>query len=349
MDYIMMQDGLQVQVTGDGEIETLEDDRFPWVERKVKTLKLATLYGKAQYTKYAERARTCATWLKYGINGDGSKQLAAANFCQLRLCPLCTARRARKAAYKLSRVLDHVESQHGVKYLFLTLTVKNVHGDQLGAALEHLTKSWERFMGQRQIERSVRGWFRAIEITRSGRNYHPHIHAILAVEPDYFSRESRKIGKYLNQTDLIDRWQKALRVDYRPSVRIQVTKGKKGDTVAAGGRAATVEAAKYAVKDDDYIDPKLPEKLAVEILQDYTEALHRRRLTAFGGWLREAARALDAENVEEETDLVHTDDEAVREDLAEMIEEYNWHFGVGDYILARRAVNPLKLIETNVR
>lgn len=337
----MISEGLQVQVSGDGEIETLKDDRFPWAERKVKTLKLAELYQKADYPDYAERSRTCATWLQYAVSADGSKQLSAVNFCHLRLCPLCTARRARKAAYKLSRVLDYAEGQHGAKYLFLTLTMKNVPGGELGAALEQLTKGWYRFMDQRQLARSVRGWFRAIEITRSGRSYHPHIHAILAVEPDYFSRESRRTGKYLNQSDLIDRWQRAMRVEYKPSVRIQVTKGKKGDAAAAGGRAAAVEAAKYAVKDEDYIDPKLPEKQAVEVLRDYTRALYRRRLTAFGGWLREAARALDAENVEEDGDLVHTDDETVREDVAELIEEYNWHFGVGDYILAKRTVNPL--------
>lgn len=323
--------------------EVLEDERFAWRDRKVKTVRLAELYDQAGYPEYAERARTCCTWLQYGISTDGSKQLSAANFCQLRLCPMCTARRARRAAYKLSRVLDVVEAAHGAKFLFLTLTIKNVVGDQLGPALEQLTQGWIRLMEQRQIERSVKGWFRAIEITRNGRQYHPHLHAILAVEPDYFSRESRKSGKYLNQTDLVERWQRALRVDYRPSVRIQVTKAKpgQGDGPAAAGRAAALEAAKYAVKDEDYIDPKLPDKLAVEVLRDYTAALHRRRLTAFGGWFKVAAAQLDAADLED-GDLVHTE-ETVREDVAELIETYNWHFGAGDYILARREANPLKV------
>lgn len=130
-----------------------------------------------------------------------------------------------------------------------------------------------------------------------------------------------------------------MRVDYRPSVRIQATKAK-GE--AAAGRAAALEASKYAVKDEEYIDPKLPEQLAVEILTDYTHALHRRRLTAFGGWMKEAARRLDAENLDD-GDLVHVDEDSIREDVAEMIETYNWHFGVGDYILARREFNPLRV------
>lgn len=343
MDYITyLKRGQVVKLPA---AEVLEDERFQWRDKKVKTVRLAELYGKAGYPEYAERARTCATWLQYVETPGVGKKLVAVNFCQLRICPMCIARRARKSAWKLSQVLNMVEAEHGAKYLFLTLTMKNVPGDQLGDALGQLTKAWERFQGQRQIERSVKGWFRAIEITRSGRNYHPHLHAILAVEPDYFSRESRKSGKYLNQSDLIDRWQKALRVDYRPSVRIQTTKGKAGAGEAvqsAGGRAA-IEAAKYAVKDEDYIDPKLSDDQAVEILKDYTNALHRRRLTAFGGWMKEAARALGAEDMEDDKDLVHVDDDPLREDVAELISVFNWHFGAGDYILARRDANPLKV------
>ena len=331
-------------VSGDGEITVLDDRRFPWRERKEKTMQLGELYEKAGYPDYAARTRDCATFLQFNVYKSGERRLKTANFCKLRLCPMCIGRRARRSAWKLSQVLNMVEAEHGAKYLFLTLTMKNVPGDQLGDALGQLTKGWYRFMEQRQIERSVKGWFRAIEITRSGKQYHPHLHAILAVEPDYFSRESRKSGKYLNQTDLVERWQKALRVDYRPSVRIQTTKGKSGTGEAvqsAGGRSA-VEAAKYAVKDEDYIDPKLPEGEAVRILTDYTNALHGRRLTAFGGWLKEAARALDVEDLDD-GDLIHTEDDALRDDLVEMVDSYGWHFGAGDFILSSRKANPLKV------
>lgn len=307
-------------------------------------MRLFELYEKAGYPEYAARTRDCATFLQFNVYQNGERRLRTANFCKLRLCPMCIGRRARRSAWKLSQVLNKVEAEHGALFLFLTLTMKNVPGDQLGDALGQLTKGWYRLLDQQQIGRSVKGWFRAIEITRSGKQYHPHLHAIIAVEPDYFSRESRKAGKYLNQSDLIERWQKALRVDYRPSVRIQTTKAKAGDGQLrkAAGCAAALEAAKYAVKDEDYIDPKLSEELAVEILRDYTTALHRRRLTAFGGWMKEAARALDAEDLDD-GDLIHTDDDAIREDLIEMVESFNWHFGAGDFILASRDANPLKV------
>lgn len=342
MDYITRYQESQVLVSGDGEITTLQDRRFDWRERKGKTMLLYELYEKAGYPDYAVRTRDCATFLQFNVYQSGERRLKTANFCKLRLCPMCIGRRARRSAWKLSQVLNMAEAEHGAKFLFLTLTMKNVPGDQLGDALTQLTEAWYRLCHHRQFERSIGGWFRAIEITRSGKQYHPHLHAILAVEPDYFSRESRKSGKYLHQSDLVERWQKALRVDYRPSVRIQTAKGKSGEGTAvasAGGRAA-VEAAKYAVKDEDYIDPKLPEAEAVQIVRDYTEALHRRRLTAFGGWLKEAARALDAEDMED-GDLVHTEEDVIRGDLVEMVEAFNWHFGAGDFILSSREINPL--------
>lgn len=342
MNYTTEYREAQVIVSGDGEITTLEDRRFDWRERKERTMQLYELYEKAGYPEYAERTRNCATFLQFNVYQSGERKLKAANFCKLRLCPMCISRRARRSAWKLSQVLNKVEAEHGAKFLFLTLTMKNVPGPELGAALGQLAEAWNRLLKQRSMERTVKGWFRAIEITRSGKQYHPHLHAILAVEADYFSRESRRSGKYLNQADMIERWQKALRVDYRPSVRIQVTKGKAGTGEAvqsAGGRSA-LEAAKYAVKDEDYIDPKLSEKEAIRILTDYTTSLHRRRLTAFGGWMKDAARALDAENLDD-GDLIHTEEDAIRSDLVEMVDSYGWYFGAGDFILSRREINPL--------
>lgn len=347
MNYNTRYQDAQVLVSGDGEITTLEDRRFDWRERKEKTMRLGDLYDKAGYPDYAARARDCATFLQFNVYQSGERRLRTANFCKLRLCPMCIGRRARRSAWKLSQVLDLVEQEHQAKFIFLTLTMENVPGDQLGNALGQLTEAWDRFRKQRQIERTVKGWFRAIEITRgdgihkADKGYHPHIHAILAVDPDYFSRSSRQAGKYLNQADLIDRWQKALRVDYRPSVQIATTKGKrKGGGVESASLAAAQEASKYPIKDEEYIDPALPEDRAIEIIRDYTEALRRRRLTAFGGWMKDAARALDAEDLED-GDLVHTEEDVVRTDLLVMVEHYGWHFGAGDFILSNREINPL--------
>lgn len=348
MDNTTVLDGMQVLVSGDGEITTLQDGRFDWKARKGRTMRLEELYRKAGYPDYAERTRNCATFLQFNVYQNGERRLKTANFCKLRLCPMCIGRRARRNAWKLSQVLDLVEKEHKAKFLFLTLTMRNVDGEHLGQAISEITKGWYRLMDQRPIERSLKGWFRAVEITRGDgitkedKGYHVHIHGIGAVEADYFSRESRRTGKYLNQEELIQRWKKALRVDYDPSVQISTTKAKrKRGGVESASLAAAKEGAKYPVKDEEYIDPALPEDRAIEILRDYTEALRRRRLMAFGGWMKDAARALDADDLEDDKDLVHADEDSIRDDLIVMVESFGWHLGAGDFILTNREINPL--------
>ena len=314
--------------------ERLRDSRFDWRCKKMGSARLARLYEVAGWKDHALRAAGCCTWLQYGANSNGERKLQAGNFCDLRLCPVCTGRRAMKNALRLSQVMNLTESKHGLQFLFLTLTVESCEGDKLGDALSLLTAGWNRLMQQRPVLAAVKGWFRAIEITHSPLlGYHPHIHAILAVEPEYFKRRS---GKYITQADWVRRWQMALKISYKPIVHIQKTKGGKG------GMGAALEAAKYTTKDSEYIDRKLDEKEGAKIVVDYTKALHKRRLVAFGGVMKEIAAQLGADK--DDGDLVHVDDEGVRDDLAELIEDYGWHFGAGDYILTDRRVNPLRVV-----
>lgn len=319
--------------------EKLIDSRFPWVERRKKTVMLAQIYEKAGYIPYAERAGSCATWLQFYAMGDGSRTLSAANFCDLRLCPMCIARRAKRNALKLTRIMDAVEAEKKCRFIFLTLTVKNCDGSALGETIKALLRAWFKLVRHREIDRAIGGWFRALEITRNRktRKYHPHLHAILAVSPDYFDFNS---GLYISQKAWRDHWQKAAGLDYDPSIRISTTKARGGCDSAT--RSATVEAAKYATKDSEYIDPKLSMEDAVAIVTDYTEALFRKRLTAFGGWMKETAKLFDADSLDN-GDLVHVEDNRIREDIADFIETYNWTIGAGDYVLSDRMVNPLKV------
>ncbi len=341
-NYTAIVAGCQEGDSGDG----LIGERFPWAEKRKKAMRLSDIYRYAGYDDYADRAGVCASWLQFYEMFDGSKSLHAANFCQLRLCPMCIARRARKAAYILSRVMDLAEHEGGVRYVFLTLTVRNCQGDKLRETLVALTKGWYRLMDQRSVARAVKGWFRAIEITRNREDgtYHPHIHAVLAVPKEYFDRKS---GFYITHEGWMDKWRRAARLDYEPRVDVRITYDRRRCEDNAAGLSSTLEAAKYATKDKDFIDPGLSLEEASDIVTVYTESLRRRRLTAFGGVLRDAARKLKAPDLETDTDLVHVDDERIREDLADMITTYNWSMGVGDYVLASREFNPLKVVRVD--
>ena len=316
-------------------VSTLDDGRFDWKGKKKKTFRLARVYEMLGDTAKAGQAAGCATWLQYGVDAQGSKTLTAANFCKGRLCPLCNARRARRAAVLLSKVMNAAQERRpGLQFVFLTLTVRNCPGAALGDTITSLTSAWARLTHHRRVSRAVAGWFRAIEITRNRETgeYHPHIHAILAVDEKYFDRDT---DMYITLDEWITRWAKALRVDYLPSVDIKSTyaRGKK-----RGSAAAAAEAAKYPTKDAEYLNQAPVDREGVvnedvlAVVRDYTTALAGRRLSAFGGLLRVIAKELKAENVED-GDLVHTDEGEVRSDLFVMLVTYRWNLGLVDYEL----------------
>lgn len=342
----------ELQGVNPANLKELTDESFKWRVKRMGANRLKRLYDLAGYKQYGERVDLCARWFKFGIFGpNGERHLLEAKFCHLRLCPICIARGALVRGKLLSRVMDAVQAEQKCQYIFLTLALQNVPGDKLGEAITQLCEGWRRLMNQRPVARAVKGWFRAIEITRHTKNdewygtYHPHIHAILAVDGDY--KPSNPL--YLKQSDLLDRWQKAARVSYKPTCNIKATYGKSkkrrkngnvGDNDAS--RGAVLEAAKYATKDSDYISDKMSDEEAADVVRDYTKALYHRRLTAFGGWLKDMAVRLQAADLDN-VDLVKGDKGTIREDLAEVIEEYGWHFGAGDYVLARRYINPLRI------
>lgn len=324
-------------------VAALQDEKFAWTKRKRRTLDMATLYRAAGRADKAERVLTCSTWLQYLATPDGNRQLHHFNACKNRLCPICNKRKARVMAVKLIRVLKAVREKHqDTQLLFLTLTMKNVPGGELRAALDTLTTAWYKLYKRRPVDRAVKGWFRAIEITYNKKQdtYHPHIHAILVVENDYFKRAK---GLYIPQAQWVDMWGQCLKADYRPVVGIQSTygKGKKNGKAMQADLAAAVEAAKYACKDSDFLDASLPKARAAQVLDTYDRALTGKRMTAMGGWVREAAAELELD-IEAETDLVHDTEDAgeLTSETAALLEDYGWHFGVSDYVLVWRHNNP---------
>ena len=324
-------------------IQALKDEKYPWRERKSRTLDMASLYRIAGMDHKADKAVRCSTWMEYLATEDGSvRKLHQVNTCYNRLCPICSSRKARLMAGRLIRVVQRVRDSHdGIQMIFLTLTARNVPGKDLRAALDQLTSAWYRLFHRRSFDRAVKGWFRAIEVTYNQRQdtYHPHIHALLVVEDRYFMRGKGSI--YITQNRWCEMWQQCLRVAYKPvvDVRSTYTRGGQG---SGKDMAAIVEAAKYATKDTDWLSPSLADDVAAKVLATYDTALSRKRMTAMGGWIADAARDLEID-VEADGDLVHVDDDGdtcLSPETAKVIEEYGWHRGVLDYLLRTRRQNP---------
>lgn len=306
-----------------------------WKERKKSTLDLADSYKRIGSNKYY-RVLDCSTFLEFRLAVDNSLKLSNANFCKVRLCPMCSWRRSLKIFGQVSRVMDHVEKNYNYKYIFLTLTVKNCYGEDLRDTLDLMTKAFNTMTRRKAFKQAVNGYFRSLEITYNKENdtYHPHFHMILAVNDSYF-KDTRI---YLTQNDWTELWKSCLKVDYTPIVdvrRIKENKEKDFGKVVA-------ETAKYTVKPEDFLirDEKgnIKENLTDEVVKTLDEALHRKRLTAFGFIFKEVHKKLNLDDTED-GDLTNTDNEDLREDLTNIILRYQWNIGIKNYILIELKVD----------
>lgn len=302
-----------------------------WKERHLEKNNLAESYRRIGSKKYY-RVADCSTFLefRYFFNVN-EKKLNRANFCKVRLCPMCSWRRSLKIFGQVSKVMDYVEENYNYRYIFLTLTVENCYGEDLKKTLDHMTESFNR-MNQRKIfKQSIKGYFRSLEITYNKKynTYHPHFHFILAVNESYFTDKNY----YLSQKKWTNLWKDCLKVDYTPVVNVR--RIKKDDNNKFG--KAVAETAKYTVKSEDFIirneDGQINEKLTDEVVKTLDLALHRKRLTSFGFIFKKVHKKLNLDDMED-GDLINTDnDEDLRDDLMSVILRYQWNVGIKNYKL----------------
>lgn len=306
-----------------------------WKERKESNLKLADSYKRLGFKKYY-RVVDCSTFLEFGVTKSSNLKLLKANFCKVRLCPMCAWRRSLKIFGQVSKVMDYVERNYNYRYIFLTLTVKNCYGEDLKDTLGLMTKSFNKLSERKAFKQAVKGYFRSLEITynKKDNTYHPHFHLILAVNKNYFTDDRT----YLSQEKWTNLWKESLKVDYTPVVDVRRVKSKNKDF----GKVVA-ETAKYTVKADDYLikdeDGKIDEELTDNVVKTLDKALHRKRLVSFGFIFKEIHKMLKLDDTEDGS-LENTDNEdELRDDLTDIILRYQWNIGIKNYKLVEVVEN----------
>lgn len=302
-NYNMILDSLQGEV----------DQRFQ--PKKCASEKLSSVYRSMNLLGRASRVRDCGSFLEFHVT-ESEKKLHLSNFCKDRLCPMCNWRRSLKIFSQVSRVMDFLESQ-GFNFLFLTLTVKNCSSDDLPCTCQMLFDGWRNLYHEKSVfQKSVFGTFRSLEVTRNKKTgeFHPHLHVVLAVKPDYF-----KHG-YISQTQWAELWRSCCSLEYTPIVDIRRIKDD-----SKGISGAVAEVAKYAVKSSDFLDGTFSE--CTSYVSSFISALSGRRLCSFTGVFSKVRKQLSLDDVEN-GDLIHVDSDLLRPDVAYMIVRYSWKAGV---------------------
>lgn len=268
-----------------------------WRGRKILSLKLADIFKELQYKdSLIERVATCGDTLRFIRREDGSLKLYQAYFCKNKLCPMCNWRRSMKYSYQTSRIVDEaIKQEPKARFLFLTLTVKNVEGEALNSTISQLTKSFDRLFRRAKVKKNLIGYLRSVEVTHNDKTdtYHPHIHVLMMVKSVYFKGKDN----YISQKEWGEMWSQSLRVDYIPLVDVRAVK-----ETGKGLKGAILETAKYPTK---------PIKLDIDnkqVVDDLYNGLYRKRQLGYGGLFKIIKKQLQLDDVEN-GNLVKTSDE----------------------------------------
>lgn len=299
-----------------------------WSRKKFETNLLAESHQRiskidSSFENRASKLLECGRWLEFKkFIETGEKKLHRANFCKYRLCPMCSWRRSLKTFGQTSQVMDEAEKQ-GYAFIFVTLTVKNCFKSELSRTLDHLYQSLQRLDHLKCIKKAVFGQMRVFEITHnvdiksdSFDTFHPHIHAIWAVRPSYFTSRD-----YITKSKLIEFWRDCLQVPYDPSVSI--------DRANTTNKGHIREVSKYIVKPGEifHSDPDLTDS----VVWSLDQALNQRKMVSHTGILRKIRASFNFDDPES-GDLVHVDGEEVENpDLKYVLEKYSWNVGYNQY------------------
>ena len=208
-----------------------------------------------------------------------------------------------KYSWQASKIIEEaIIRESKAKFLFLTLTMKNIPGEKLNQAMSDLVKAFDRLFKRTKVKRNLLGFLRATEVTverkRAG-YYHPHLHILLMVKPSYFNNKEN----YISQSEWTEMWEQSAKLDYTPIVNIKAVKNKDTDVFDKDGlKKSILETTKYPFKPIEFDDKNL------QVIDDLYKGLYRKRQLAYGGLLKQIKKELELDDIEN-GDLIHVDEE----------------------------------------
>ena len=305
------------------DIQILPEEKH--AEHKLMNNDLILKLNDCGFKNYSNQVNNCATNLTFSIQEHTQtkelrRRLKFANFCKFRFCATCGWRRRINLTRELLKAFLMIEAERPVKYLFLTLTIRNRPSSQLKQSVQELNSAFKKMSKWKVFKSAILGHFKALEIigsnTPSG-EVHPHLHVLLVVPNSYY-----KSKFYIKQSKWSELWQKALRVDYTPLVDIRPIKPKPKSKLTAL-QSAVFEVAKYSVKHTELISR------SDEDFKNIIKQTHKMRFYSTGGILKEK---MNVELIDDDLIALSEEQEALWVEIFE--EFYTWENG--DYILREK-------------
>lgn len=281
-------------------------DDVKWDYHKSSAEKISFFYQTSEkHKKYGDRVSSCAELLRFMFiddetTGESKLKLRSAQFCRVRLCPVCQWRRSM---FWRARLFDKLpamlEQDKNLRFIFLTLTVQNCEVEALSSTLKHMNEAFTRL---RKIKafKAIRGFIRATEVTKSGDGKaHPHFHCILAVNKSYFTSRD-----YIKTEAWCELWKQCLKVDYWPVVDVRKIRQKNNQV----DHRAVIETLKYTTKIEHLVSDK-------DWFLCLTDQLFKKRFLATGGIFKDILKEELSEQEMIFTDSDNSDSEEEQEEL----------------------------------
>lgn len=336
-----------------------------WRERKINTLNLAQAFHDCcidelvelgysredavslagtfdeisfnRWLKKRDKTWSCGEHLEFIRTSENRLKLYKAYFCKDRLCPLCNWRRATKFTVQIAEILNVMKERKITgRPIFLTLTMKNVKGNEIGDSFSHFAESFHRLMKYKVVKDNCIGAIRTSEVTynRKADTYNTHIHCLLWMKSKYYKDSSR----YLSQAKWTELWQRAARLDYTPIVNVKAIKpATPTEADPTGLFKAVLEVAKYPVKPDAFNNVSAKswgeDSTATSKHIQYLEnGMFKKRLISFFGIFKDIRAELQLDDIED-GDLINADEDNAEEEQAEAIERYSFNYVKQEYYL----------------
>lgn len=271
--------------------ERKEEEKKPilarWQDHKRDAMLVADRLYEIGLYKRGFNIRMCGQDLVFSRCSDcGHIEIKEAQLCRDRLCPVCNWRLSIKRYAKMSAIMSACYSRRpDACYSLVTLTARTCPYDDLGSYLSQMQTAWQALINQRWAKQCMIGWARAIEATYSDRMHalHPHYHMVLIT--DRRGDVRRIVDEWLRQCQ-----KRGLVADVKAQDISDIKSSDKAGTSFAG---AICEVYKYTVKTLDLLS------MPLGALRGLAVGLAGKRLVSFGGLIKQLAKELDADNLDE--------------------------------------------------
>jgi len=215
----------------------------------------------------------CGEQIRLHCNRCGFEHIAEKR-CSQKWCPVCVRKIATLRSLRYSRAAETCQWP-----LFVTLTRANT-ADLDFLQIRQLRRDFGKFRRLRFWSENVVGGVACIEVTNTGKGWHPHLHCLLDCEwlaiktPKPKAYHSRQRKKDLQQNAAIElerTWSKCIG-QLMSSVKVKRTTGVE----------IVKEVCKYAVKGSDLVESAQPIGNAIRAMQG------TRLVTSFGSFYGKA-------------------------------------------------------------